>query len=102
MTIANPYSAIDTVLHAWVKAHSKKLFTSVAGRQDRFFYVSSDRGECFQISIDAPKEASVAVDAWTIETLDDRELHERWTVPIDDLYRTLDLALKKVHEWSGE
>jgi hypothetical protein len=99
MMTPNPYSAIDPVIDSWAKAHSRKLFTSDAGGQARFCHFSSDRGECFQISIEPPLDATVTINAWSIETLDDREMHEGWTVPIDELNEALDLAFDRVREW---
>jgi hypothetical protein len=102
MISSNPYSAIDPAIDDWAKAHSRKLFTSFGERQARFCHFSSDRGECFQISIEPPQEATVTVNAWTIETLDDREPHGSWTVLIDELHDALDLALARVREWMDQ
>jgi hypothetical protein len=42
----------------------------------------------------------VRVDVWTVETLDDRELHAEWREPIENLGPMLDRALAQVREWS--
>ncbi len=99
MTPPNPYSSIDSVIQTWSNANSLTMFNSFAGREARFCYKSSPRGECFQISIQAPQDGTVTVDAWTIETLDDRELHESWVVPVFELPETLEAALNKLRDW---
>jgi hypothetical protein len=95
------YSSIDSVIQSWVSSNSLTLFTSFAGREERFCYISSPQGECFQISIQKPQDAVVSVDAWTVETLDNRELHEQWVVPIPKLKEALELALSTVRNWLG-
>lgn len=99
MTPSNPYSSIDSIVRAWSEANSLKLFNHFAGREERFCYISSPQGECFQISIQAPHDTSVTVDAWSVETLDNRELHQTWVVQIPELRKALDAALSRVHSW---
>ena len=96
------YSVIDPIIHAWSKAHSLKMFSSFGGRSERFCYISSHRGECFQIAIQPPQDAKVRVDAWSVETLDDRELHQEWVSEVTELQNALESALAQVHEWLGE
>ena len=98
MTRSDPYAAVDRVIRTWSNAHSLKVFDSFGGRETRFCYVSSSRGECFQISIQPPGDATVKVDVWSVETRDDRELHEDWVVPISRLQDGLEAALSRVRE----
>ena len=93
------YSAVDPIIEAWTKAHSLTLFTSVAGQERRFCYTSSAKGECFQVSIEQPRNAEVIVHAWSIETIDDVEMHEEWISTVANLRPALDAALAKIREW---
>jgi ABC-type enterochelin transport system substrate-binding protein len=95
------FFSIDSFIQIWARSNSLRIFESFAGRQERFCYVSSSRGECFQISIQPPLDKVVVVDAWTVETLDNMELNERWTVSVPELPETLDLALRTVRDWSA-
>jgi len=95
----DPYASIDHVIFAWLSTRSFKLFGEWAGRPARFFYVSSAKGECFQISIQPPEGDTLVVDAWSIDTLDDSELHQEWKVSADQLEVGMDAALRKIHDW---
>jgi hypothetical protein len=94
-----PYASIDPLLERWVEEHSLSLFKTFGDREARFVYISSNDGECFQISIEPPQEDSVTVNAWTVETLDDRELHQEWKTPTSDLYGVLQASLAAVRNW---
>jgi hypothetical protein len=93
------YSLIDPLLRDWAHRHSLKLINSFAGREERFCYVSSSRGECFQISIDSPENDGVNVNAWSVETLDDKEMHQQWAVAIPQLEQALQAAFETVRGW---
>jgi hypothetical protein len=99
MSVHGLFFSIDSLIQVWAHANSLKIFGSFAGREERFCYVSSPRGECFQISIQPPLDNKVVVDAWTVETLDNMELHERWTVSVPELPEALDVALRTVRDW---
>lgn len=99
MSEEQPYASVDEIVDAWCRANSLVLFTSFAGEQRRFCYVSSRRGECLQIAIEPPDEGSLQIHVSDIETLEDEELHLTWTAPISQLRPTLDIALKAVHDW---
>jgi len=71
----------------------------VAGQTMRLEQAGAIRVECFQVSIERPEGTEVLVNAWSIETADDSELHHEWTVPIGDLKSTLEAALNKIGEW---
>jgi hypothetical protein len=93
------YSAVDPIIEAWTRAHSLTLFTSVAGQERRFCYTSSSKGECYQVSIEPPRDTEVIVHAWSIETMDDVEMHEEWKSTVANLRPTLEAALARIHEW---
>ena len=93
------YSAIDPTIIAWAEAHGLKLCNEFGGVPRRFCYVSGGPHECFQVSIERPEGTEVLVNAWSIETTDDSELHHERTVPIGDLKLTLEAALNKIGEW---
>jgi len=93
------YSDVDPIIQGWAKARSLKLFTNFAGEQTRFCYISSAKGECFQISIEPPENGEISVHAWSIETIDDVEMHEEWKSRIDGLRATLEAALSEIEVW---
>ncbi len=93
------YEAIDDQIKTWVKIHGVKLFTKFAGAEVRFFYSSSLRGECFQISIQPPKNNKIIIDAWSVDTIDDEDFHERWTTSVMDLTMALNAAMERVNQW---
>lgn len=41
------------------------------------------------------------MNAWSVETVDDTEFHESWTVEIRDLPQSLEVALMQVSAWSA-
>lgn len=95
------YARIDPALSAWAKASGLKIMTSFADREARFCYWSSSQGECFQIGVEPELLGGVRVDAWSVETLDDRELHRRWSVPLGQLGEALSSALSEIHAWAS-
>jgi hypothetical protein len=95
------YATIDAVIQEWSERHSLVLSTEFGGRERRFCYVSGGPQECFQVSIEPPEAAKVLVNAWSIETIDDAELHASWTVDAHDLPQALDAALRQVRTWDA-
>lgn len=95
------YATIDAMIREWAERHSLVLNTEFGGRERRFCYVSGGPQECFQVSIEPPEAARVLVNAWSIETIDDAELHKSWTVDAPDLVQALDAALKQVRAWDA-
>ena len=93
------FTSVDPVIEKWAEENSLKVFKAFADREARFVYVSNSDGECFQISIQPPQSNLVKVDAWTIETSDDREMHREWVTPISDLYGALQTSLDTVRSW---
>lgn|GEM_PF-3685004 len=94
------YELIDPIIQAWAETHRLTLFNSFAGRDARFCYWSSEQGECFQISVQPPQSGVARIDAWTVETVDDRELHRAWHAPIEGLAGALDVALAEIRGWA--
>ena len=94
------YAKVDAVITGWADAHRLKLNTKFGGEPRRFCYVGSGQHECFQVSVDPPEGEAVTVNAWSVETEDDAELHRRWIVKSDQLPRTLEEALAQISEWS--
>jgi hypothetical protein len=86
------YAAIEDDIAAWVRGHSLTLFTRWGEREIRCCYATNPRGECLQIWVEPPENGYVTVNLASVETADDKEVHNRWTVPIPDLRKTLELA----------
>ena len=91
------YQIIDPVIDAWCAKHRLVLFNEFGGQPRRFIYTSG-AVECFQISIEPPEisgtEEIVRVNLWSIETVDDAEIHHVWLVPTGDLGTALEIALE--------
>jgi hypothetical protein len=100
MKIASaPYAKLDRAINRWVEKHDLVLQREWQG-EARFWYTS--RGtECFQISVDRPVGHVVTVNANSIETDDDAELHARWRVSSVALEATLSTATKLVDLWAS-
>jgi len=96
------YASIDSTINAWVEKHSFTLFRTIEGVPEQDFrtvYLSSDRGECFQIWIDPPEAGQVAVHAADIETKLDKEFRHEWRAPVGNLAAVLESAVAEVGRW---
>jgi hypothetical protein len=99
---AAPYAAIDSAIREWVEKHRFTLFDSAEGFPEEDFrsvYLSSDRGECFQIWIDPPESGEVSLHAADVETRLDEEFHHDWRVPVPQLAAALEVAVAHVKGW---
>jgi hypothetical protein len=94
------YAAVDPVIRSWADQHEFRLSKAFGGQERRFCYVTGGPQECFQISIEPPEGSKVLVNAWSIETIDDEELHESWLVPVAEVRYALNLALDKIRAWT--
>jgi hypothetical protein len=96
------YGPIDGAIDEWAARHKFKLFTAFGGTPEaRAVYLSSTRGECFQIWIDPPESGHVAVHAADVETRGDEAFREDWRVSVQSLPAALDRAVEHVHGWMG-
>lgn len=93
------YASVDPVIDAWSEAHALNLNTNFGGHERRFVYTWNSPVECFQISIEPPEGAQITINAWSIETWDDVELHQKWLVPIARLEFALQAAWREVETW---
>lgn len=93
------YSAVDPTIKAWAELHGLTICTKFAGQDRRFCYLTGGAQECFQVSIEPPDEGEILVNAWSIETIDDEELHESWRVRVEELDSALNLAFEEVMAW---
>jgi hypothetical protein len=90
-TVGMLYEGVDRTINEWASENSLTLFTAWPGGECRACYTSSPQGECFQISIEPPTAGNVGIDARSIETLNDEELHERWSVAVGSLRNALEI-----------
>src|SRR4051812_22475759 len=95
------YAAVDPAIRSWADQHELRLSMEFGGQERRFCYVTGGPQECFQISIEPPEGSKVLVNAWSIETIDDEELHESWLVPVAEVSSALKLALDKIGAWNA-
>lgn len=93
------YASIDPAILRWVRKNHFSLFTQWAGREARFVYLSSQAGECYQISIEPPTDQHVAVHAFYVEGMREIEPEQNWFVTVSDLGSTLDEAFDTVSTW---
>lgn len=93
------YSAVDPVIRAWTERHGFTLFEHVGGKDGypvRCVYVSSPRGECFQIWVEEPEARHVSIHAADVETHQDVEFRQDWRVPATQLGEALERVLARV------
>lgn len=93
------YLGIDPVIASWAKKNSFTLFTSQGEREIRAIYTSSQRGECFQIWIDAPDDGQVSIHAAEVETIEDKEFKKDWKVEVSEIGSALEEAFHTVKLW---
>ncbi len=93
------YSDIDPAIDAWAARHGLVINPEFGGEARRFTYVTGGPRECFQISVEPPDQGMVTVNAWDVETLDEAQLHESWTVPAGDVDSALESAARRVAAW---
>ncbi|HEX4862140.1 MAG TPA: hypothetical protein VFV07_12950 [Rhizomicrobium sp.] len=90
---------VDRQIDLWSQKHSLRLFTSFAGRDARFAYVSSVAGECFQIWVEPPKDGAITIGAACVEGSEDNGLDSTWTVAGAELDAALEQAFQTVTDW---
>jgi hypothetical protein len=98
----SPYSEVDSVIAKWVEILGSKLRTEWADQSARFFYTPGDPPfECFQISIDPPREGQITVYAHAVDTNDDTddELAASWAGQVGELDGMLASAVGTISAW---
>ncbi len=100
----NPYADVDGVINTWVKAADSSLFTEWADAPARFFHIPGDPPfECFQVSVQRPKDGRTAVTARAMDTNDDTEdeMDQTWEGPVADLNEMLAAAMAAIQKWKN-
>jgi hypothetical protein len=98
------YAEVDAIIAKWVEAVGSALNTEWADEPARFFYIPGDPPfECFQISVDPPKDGSIRVHARAVDTNDDTEdeLKESWKEQQAELDNMLASAVHTVTRWKA-
>jgi hypothetical protein len=93
------YEAVDLKIQDWIRRNDLHLFTFWSGREARFAYVSSEAGECFQISIEPPADGRITVYARCVEGRTDNDQSHTWSVEVENLGKGLDRAFETVVGW---
>jgi hypothetical protein len=86
----------DIAVEAWALSHGLVLFRD---GPTRFCHTSSEQGECFQLVMHPPDAGSTMIEVFSIETIEDEELHKAWTSPVGDISTALDEALACINGW---
>lgn len=89
------YESVDLIIDGWVKKHAFTPFNEPG----RSVYLSSDKGECFQIWIDPPVSNEITLHAGGIETQNEEEVQMDWKVPVNEFANALDHAVACVRLW---
>jgi hypothetical protein len=98
------YSEVDPMIKAWTERHGFTLYDRYEGFPGvplRLVYLSSSEGECFRIWIDEPKSGQVSIGAADVETRNDEELRQDWSIPVENLGAALEDAVTRVRKWMG-
>lgn len=96
------YVEIDPIIAAWVERHNFTLVDHYEGNTEQEFravYLSSPLGECCQIWIDVPNSGVVDLHVGDIETKQDEELRQDWSVSVSELENALENAVEFVQKW---
>jgi hypothetical protein len=93
------YEEIDSEIRDWIGRNNLHLYTSWAGKEARFAYVSSKAGECFQISIDPPTQGRANIFARCVDGRRANDPPVTWTVEFEKLGSGLDQAFETVTGW---
>jgi hypothetical protein len=93
------YAIIEPTIRDWAAAHDLQVCDEFGGVPRRFCYVSGGPHECFQVSVEPPQQGAVLVNVWSVETDDDADLHEVWSVQVGDLRLALEAALRQIEAW---
>jgi hypothetical protein len=91
------FGTVDPAIHSWIEKHNLKHFDW--GPESRCVYLSSDRGECFQIWVDPPASGHVSIHAADVETAGDEEFRHDWRAAVNELEGALDDAVLHVRRW---
>jgi len=93
------YDNINAPISGWADKHGIRLLREDVMPSRRYYYVSSEIGETFQIVIEPENDGSVRMDAHLIESPTDEEAHFLWEVPTSQLLHGLDLSLGSAQAW---
>ena len=96
------YESIDSVVKAWTQRHGLSLLDGVqevSGNATKATYVSSNKGERFQIWVTAPDHTHVTVHAANFETNLGKEFCAEWQVPSHVLGNALEVVLSQVRQF---
>ena len=98
---AMSYAKIDSTIRAWTEKHRLTLFNGIEGMDHslRCVYISSEKGECFQIWVGQPESGQVSIHAADVETHLDETLRQDWSVSVENLEAALENALARVQSW---
>jgi hypothetical protein len=92
------YKTVDDQIRQWAEMHSLRLLTSWAERDVHCVYISSARGECFQIWGEPPVDGDVCVGVSCVAGRYELDPDTKWIVTVSELDVTLERALHTAKE----
>lgn len=93
------YRKTGPIIERWAKKQGVHLIKEGGGLARRYFHVSSEAGETFQIVIEPERSDAVRMDAHLIESPTDEEVHFVWEVPVSQIENCLDISLASAQAW---
>jgi hypothetical protein len=93
------YVKVDEILMKFAAERNILIDFEESNVRRRFFHVSSQAGETFQVVIEPETDGFVRVDAHLIEALGTQELHYKWEAPLEDLYIVLVTCMRSMEIW---
>lgn len=85
------------LLEGWARRNDIVLL-DVSGKPSlRVFYLS-EGSECLQAVVEEQQQG-FRVDIWSIETINDEEVHHSYVIPTAEVTRKLDEIVAKMRSW---
>lgn len=93
------YRVTGPIIERWAQKQGVHLTRESGDPARRYFHVSSEAGETFQIVIEPEHGGAVRMDAHLIESPTDEEAHFVWEVPASQIENCLDMSLASTQAW---
>ena len=91
------YAKIDPTITAWARKHLFTIYTYYRDSEVRSIDIVSPQGHKYQLWIDPPTNATVAIHVWNY-----KRRRKDWSVRIDELVQILEEAHQTIKSWMSE